>query len=251
MIKLKIAIASLLTLSAVTVALSGASADEADHTTYTGSIKAGLNVADGNSRQTDYFLEAKGTADYGDFGIIEGRAYTFETETSGTRTVKNHGVDAKYKRILSEDLFYGVGASYFSDEIANLKLRYTVGPFVGYKVLEDEKQKLNIEVGAVYLIEDFSNTGDFSDTENVSGRWFLNYERKLFNDVVSFFHNHELLTSLKDAEDFIATGATGLKFPVAKSLTGSVEHRFSFDNTPSAGKERLDNYYIFTIGYEF
>ena len=169
-------------------------------------------------------------------------------EDEGEETQDEGQIYLEYDRFITEKLFAGARASYEFDDIADLDRRIQLGPFVGYQYYESDPLNLSTRIGLDYLSEDFAN-GD-SD-ESVAASWGLDYDQKFVNDVIQIFYKHELTVPLDNTEGFIYDGETGIRFPVAKVLTGSFQIEYDFDNDPADGAETDDTRYSLKIGYEF
>ena len=56
---------------------------------------------------------------------------------------------------------------------------------------------------------------------------------------------------MDDTEGFLYDGETGVRFPIAKIMTGSAQVDFDWDNDPAPGVKENDTKYSLKLGYEF
>ncbi len=215
--------------------------------TWSGRINFGGFLTDGNSQTKsvafDGFTQARNEKNrYKIGGEIR-----FQ-EDEGEETQDEAMAYIEYDRFITEKFFAGVRASYEFDDIADLDRRIQVGPYAGYQYYESDPLNLSTRIGIDYLSDEFEN-GDTEDSAAAS--WGLDYDQKFLSDVVQIFYKHDFTVPFDDTEGFIYDGETGVRFPVAKVLTGSAQIEYDFDNDPAPGAEREDTKYSLKIGYEF
>ena len=154
----------------------------------------------------------------------------------------------EYDRFITEKLFAGARASFEVDDIADLDSRIQVGPYIGYQYYESDQLNLATRIGVDYLVDEFEN-GD--KEESAAASWGLDYDQKFINDAIQIFYKHDVTVPLDDTAGFLYDGETGIRFPVAKFLTGSAQIDFDWDNDPAPGIQEDDTKYSLKIGYEF
>ena len=73
----------------------------------------------------------------------------------------------------------------------------------------------------------------------------------LHKKIVQFFHWDEAFLNTDDSEDIWLRSRTGLRFPIYKGLTWTVQYNLDWDNSPAPGLEEKDTTLLFTLGYQF
>jgi Fe-S cluster assembly iron-binding protein IscA len=69
---------------------------------------------------------------------------------------------------------------------------------------------------------------------------------------MQLFHVNTGYVSLEDANDWFLKTRTGLRFPVYKGLTATLQYNFDWDNQVSeAAETEEDTKFIFLLGYAF
>jgi len=99
----------------------------------------------------------------------------------------------------------------------------------GYQFFDTEDRSLALEGGLTYVNEDYEEEEDDSFA---AGRWAVRYTEMLFGGATQFFHDHEGIVSVEDPDDMIFRAQTGLRFPLVKNLSGTLQYNVDWQNTP-------------------
>ena len=66
------------------------------------------------------------------------------------------------------------------------------------------------------------------------------------------FHKQNGYVSLESSNDWFLKTQTGIRFPLYKGLTATVQYNYDYDNQPSASaNEKEDTQFVFLLGYQF
>lgn len=145
--------------------------------------------------------------------------------------------------------FINSNLKFEQDDISNIDLRTDLGLGVGYQMYEQDDLNLQYILGTTYIREDFAANG--GTEEDIALSWQFKYDQKLFSDVISIFHNHELEVPFDDTEAFLFESDTGLKIPVAANLVGTAKVEFDWDNQPALTVKEDDTKYTVSLGYSW
>jgi len=215
--------------------------------TWSGRINFGGFVTDGNTNKkavvTDGFAKARDEKNRYKAG-----AEIRYAEDEGEETEDEYMIYGEYDRFLSEKMFAGGRISYEADDIADLDRRIKVGPYIGYQYYESDPLNLSTRIGLDYINDEYEN-GDSEDSAAVS--WGVDYDQKFIDETIQLFYKHDVSVPLDDTEGFLYDGETGVRFPIAKVLTGSAQIDFDWDNAPAPGIKEDDTKYSLKLGYEF
>lgn len=221
--------------------------EQASGAKWSGRVNFGGFLTDGNSQKKSIVLD----------GMTEARdeknRYTFGAELryaedEGEETEDQYKIYGEYDRFLSEKLFAGARLSYEQDDIADLDSRIQFGPYLGYQYYESEKTNLSTRFGVDYISDEFEN-GD--KEEDIAATWGVDYDNKILDDALQIFYKHDLSVPFDDTEGFLFDSSAGVRFPLAKVLTGTAQIDFDWDNAPAPGVKEDDVVYSLKIGYEF
>jgi len=209
-------------------------------------IALGASLSRGNNDShrvnAEFKAQRKQDDDQLDFGM---RAEIGENE--GETTSEYIEADAQYRRNIS-DKFYWYGlAQGRRDAVADLDYRISLGPGVGYRLIESEDFSLLFEGGPAYVAEKFA-----SDSLDHSLRGRL-YEEFVWNITPSakFYQTAEYLNNLQDLEDWIIELEAGIETAITETLSLRFSAINRYDNVPASGAEKNDLSLNSAIVYRF
>lgn len=218
---------------------------------WTGSVTAGAIVTTGNSETRN--ANATADAEYRrekdriTLGFLTTYAEEKNTSPDWTLTDRRTSAKAKYDYFLSEKTYAFAQTSADKDRQASLDLRWTAGVGAGRQFLEDEKWKLSAEAGLTYFNESF-NTG--VDDDYMAARAAYNVEWHASEKWV-LGQTTDIFPSLEDSEDVYVKADTRAKVTLTESMFGQLQWIVDYDNTPAAGKDRVDHRVLVSVGWKF
>ncbi|MEQ8516440.1 MAG: DUF481 domain-containing protein, partial [Chromatocurvus sp.] len=211
-----------------------------------GQSNVGLNATSGNSETTRFHVDAEGTLVNELNRYIAGIDFNRGSDNDVT-SVDNWTAYSSYDRFLSDRMFWNNSLSFKRNTLQELDLRSAIGSGVGYQFFDDDELRLSTTAGLSYVREEF----DAQPSEDFMALQLgLDYEHQWF-DWLRFFHSLQTLNSLESVDDFVLRTRTGLRYPISDSLITSLQVNVDYDNTPSAGAEKEDVIYTFTLGYSW
>lgn len=214
---------------------------------WTGRVNFGGVLTDGNANRSAVNLDGLARARDEKNRFTVGAELRF-AEEDGNETENEYMAYGEYDRFISDKMFAGTRVSYEIDEIAELDRRIKVGPYVGYQYFESDPLNLSMRVGIDYIDEEFEN----GDTEqDIAATWGVDYDQKLIEDALQVFYKHDFSVPIDATDAFLFESEMGVRFPVAKILTGSAQIDFDWDNDPAEGVNENDTKYTLKLGYEF
>jgi putative salt-induced outer membrane protein YdiY len=170
-------------------------------------------------------------------------------DSDGTTTSQNWLAYGNYSHFLNEKWYLYTDTFFEHDEFKDLNLRSTLGAGAGYQIFETPLLNLSISAGLSMVDENF-DVGE--DNDYSAGQWSVNYDQYFFEKFVQLFHVNTGFVSLEDANDWFLKTRTGLRFPVYKGLTATLQYNYDYENQPSVDAETEESTkFIFLLGYEF
>jgi len=151
-----------------------------------------------------------------------------------------------YDHFLTKKWFAGAVLGFEHDRFADLNLRTTVGPKMGYQWFEGKAMNLSTEAGPIYVNEDFNKD---EDDDYVSLGWGINFDKFLFGDFMQFYHRQTGLWNLQDTSNLVLDTWTGLRFPLAWGFVASTELQVDFDSGAAKDADEVDTTYTLKLGY--
>jgi putative salt-induced outer membrane protein YdiY len=164
------------------------------------------------------------------------------------RTADNWKVEGAYNYFVTKKWYWGGFGRFEHDKFADLDLRTSVGPLVGYQWFESRQMNLRGSVGPVYVNEDFINQ---SDDDYPALGWGLNFDRFMFGDFMQFYHRQIGFWNLDSTSDVVWDTWTGLRFPLVLGLVASTELKVEYDGGAAEGADDLDTTYALKLGYQW
>ena len=160
-------------------------------------------------------------------------------------TERKSGIKGKYDRFVSERTYWLVNAGVDADKLAGLDRRTTTGLGLGYQFEEGEDWTASAELGLNWFQELFGAAEDQEYvTLRVAGKW----ERRNAGDW-TISQSVELFPSVEDSDDIYSKLDSRLRYDLSEKLYGQLQWVVDWDNTPADTQERLDQTWLFTVGW--
>jgi len=134
------------------------------------------------------------------------------------------------------------------DQFADLNLRTSVGPLVGYQWFESKEINLRTSTGISYVKEDFINQ---PNDDYVALPWSIDFDKYLFGDFMQFYHKQTGFWNLEDTGDVNLDTWTGLRFPLVLGLVATTEIKVEYDSGAAEGADEVDTTYSLKLGYQW
>ncbi|MFC1788311.1 YdiY family protein [Thermodesulfobacteriota bacterium] len=164
-------------------------------------------------------------------------------------TSQNWLAYGSYDHFLNEKWYLYVSTLFEHDEFKDLNLRSTLGAGAGYQIFETPLLNLSVSAGLAMVNDNFDVA---EDNDYPGGQWGVNYDQYFFEKFVQLFHVNNGIISFEDSNDWFLKTRTGLRFPIYKGLTATLQYNFDWDNEPSASaKTEEDTKFLFLLGYQF
>lgn len=151
-----------------------------------------------------------------------------------------------YSHFFDEKVFGSLWLGFDRDKLADIDLRTTIGPFVGYQFYDSDRLMLLAEVGFVWVNE---NLDLDLDVEFAQPAWHLNFEKSMFNGALDIYHEQFGIINTRDK--WLLDSRTGVRFPISGGFLGSVEIDVAYDSAPATNADTTDTKYRFKLGYRW
>ncbi len=168
-------------------------------------------------------------------------------DADGRLTARNSMAQAKYDYFISKKVFLDAFGLWEKDTFQNLQFRNTLGAGIGYQFFDTGLTSLSTSVGLGYVSEHFTTT---PQTQTPSSRWGVRFQHKLIPDRLTIFHKHDGFYDLSHGNGMRINADTGLRVFVYKDFYFNLEYDLRLNTQPAPGRQKLDEAFIFGIGYE-
>lgn len=215
---------------------------------WNGNALAAGTLVRGNTDTDSYHLGARVVGEQKAIQRITAYASLDKERSDGSLTKEQYLLGSKYDRFFSEQWYGFVGLDFEKDQFKDLKLRSILSTGAGYQFYNTDDLKLSLEGGLSYTDDDFDTAPD----DSYAGlTWGLNWEQKLLDGLLDFFHRHRGIKGLDTGDNILISAQTGVRFPLAAGFNATAEYDIEFDNTPPAGTEKTDHTYKLGVGYSW
>jgi len=216
-----------------------------------GNVSAGFVLTDGNSKMRQANVSADATLkrekDAFTLGFLWVYAENNATGNGWVLTDRKTFGRGKYDYFIAEKSYvYGL-ATAENDLRQSIALRWTAGAGVGHQYVDTDAWKFAVEAGFAHLDTRYKSA---SNTSDVTVRGSTNVAHRA-SDTWSFAHVLEVYPSVEDAHDVYGRSQFTADAKLSENMLASFKWVLDYDNTPVPGKERVDNRYLFSIGWKF
>lgn len=213
-----------------------------------GRANIGASLQRGNTDNSAVAADIELKAKWQDIHRASVRLDYNREEDDGDVTEDNRKLSLLYDYFFADHWFLNTTASFEQDDIDQIDLRTTAGVGLGHQVYEGDALNLQYVLGPTYLRTEFEN-GETEDS--LAGRWALDYDQYVLDELFQVFHDHEFILPSNDTEAFLFNSKTGVRLPIRRGITATAEVDFDWDNDPQPGVVEDDTTYAVKIGYEW
>ncbi|GLS26822.1 DUF481 domain-containing protein [Marinibactrum halimedae] len=234
-----------------------------NHNEYTDFYRGKVSVAGadskGNEVRSDWVVYSGQEWRRGDFRHKPELRY--ESESANDISVQQkYEVDYALSWFYQPQWFLVGDLGVDSDEQSNIDYRYSASLGMGYQFWQNAASSLSIEAGLSHVLEQFDDfvgedgnvdpDQDPLDREFTSLSWSLNFDY-LLPFSTRFTHEHILLYSLEESEDWEVETRTGISIPIGGGMHSDFQLEYDYDNLPPEGTKESDRKVSIGIGYEW
>lgn len=165
------------------------------------------------------------------------------------QTADNWVAYGNYNYYLSAAWFVYASVMAEHDAFADLNLKTTLGAGGGHQFFESPELNLSMTAGLARVEEDYIVA---ADNTVPSAQWGINYDQYFFDNRVQLFHRQTGTVGINDANNWAVKTRQGIRVPIYKGLTTTLQYNFDWNNNPSPeAKEKWDSKILFLLGYTF
>ncbi len=170
-------------------------------------------------------------------------------KTDGEIAQNRWSVETTYDNHFANNLYYGGMTTFKRDRITDLDLRWTIGPYFGWNIIDKPGTKLSIESGLEYTSETYRSQS--SSDSFIADAWRMEFSYAIIDDKLELYHRNKGLVSLADAGGLSFDAWTGLKAPIARGLSTSAELKTSYNGDEPKGTVPWDTTWRMKLGYQW
>jgi len=210
-----------------------------------GRVNVGVSIASGNTETESYNADAAVIMRTKTNRTTVG-ATLYKASENSIDTEDKSSAHLKYDHFLTDKRYIYGNTTFARDKFKDQKLKSAVGLGYGHQFWESDTRNLALEAGLSFVNDDFFTAADENYT---AARWAVNYDQKMFQDRIQFFHLHEGLVDLSDSDNLTILTQTGFRFPLFSGMNATIQANVDWDKSPPVGTGSTDRKILFSVGY--
>ena len=199
----------------------------------------------GNSNTSTFSAKLEATTKIDEDSNFRAKGSVLYSENDENTSANKYNIELDYNHMINEKLYSYMGINYIKDELSDYDYRLNMGPGLGYKLIEDEIQTVDIQGGLDYAYDKYK-TG--TKDNYLAGRTELNYKYK-FSENLDFKQMISYLASFEDANKYFVVSDSSLEVNMTKNLSLGVS--YNMDYTNQTEKEKLDKKFLTSLIVDF
>jgi putative salt-induced outer membrane protein YdiY len=168
-------------------------------------------------------------------------------EENGEVDTRNHYGEAKYDYFLTPKFYAYLAGDVKNDKFDDTKLRFTVGPGLGYQVWDDPVKSLLFEAGVGYFNWD-RYYGE--DSDGLTARLGLDFRYQIFK-WLAFTDRFNFYPTIGEGGEFWWRNEAALVAPLGSGWSLRLANILDYQSNPPAGVDKTDVQWIGALQYSF
>jgi putative salt-induced outer membrane protein YdiY len=212
-----------------------------------GIVNAGLEFQEGNTDQQKVALDStvKVRRQHDRLNIA---AQYQKDKSNDVTTAKNWFLHNKYDYFLTKKRYWGGSLNFEQDRYADLELRTTLGPHIGYQFFESRQMNLGADIALMYVMDEYYVA---PDEEYAALGWNIDFDKMLLSERIQFYHKQNGLFELGNDGNVVVHTWTGFRFPLVAGILASMEAQLDYDDGAPSGIDKVDTIYRAKLGYQW
>lgn len=212
-----------------------------------GRVNAALQKENGNTDKEEFDVDGDLTwrrknDRFLAFGELE------RDNSEGKKIKDKWKLEGAYNYFVTKKWFWGGSVRLEHEQFADLDLRTTAGPLLGYQWFESKQMNLSTSTGLSFVDENFIEE---SDNNYVALPWVISFDRLMFDEFMQFYHKQTGFWNLKEPANVSWDSWTGFRFPLVLGLVATTEVKVEYDGGAARGADSLDTTYSLKLGYQW
>ena len=199
----------------------------------------------GNSNTSTFSTKVEASTALSDKSNFRAKGNILYSENDNDSSANKYDIELDYNYMLSEKIYSYFGVNYLKDQFSDYDYRLNAGPGLGYKLLDDKEQTIDLQGGLDYALDQYS---DGIKDEYVASRAEVNYRYKI-NENLKFKQMFNYLVSLEDNNKYFMASDTSLGVKMTDNLSLGVSYRVDYVNQTT--KEHADRKLLTSLIIDF
>ncbi|MBK8093684.1 MAG: DUF481 domain-containing protein [Verrucomicrobiaceae bacterium] len=200
----------------------------------------GMAFSRGNINSLTYSLQFLATYVTPETDAYIGADY-FYGEAANVKNTNLFRVFGDYKHMINDRWYWGLGAEYLTDSIANIDYRFSLAPKLGLVAFKTDRSKLTFDFGPAYIWQQQGIRDEYA------ALWFGQRYENQISERVKFWQSLSYMPEAGDFGNYLLVGEIGVQALLTNHLALKVFFRDMYDSTPAAGRQANDMALISSI----
>ena len=211
-----------------------------------GNIAVGASLQSGNTERKGASVGAEAIW-RGEADRFTGRFLWNYAEDQDDITARNTYGLLKYDHFFTKKFYGYLALEGYNDKFKNWRLRYVVGPGVGYQFWDDEVKFLLLEGGLAYAYEDLY---EGQNKDYISARLAADFRYK-FGKYLTFGDQFVIYPNLEYGGEYNLRNEAYLLSPIGAGWNLKLSNIWDRNSDPSPGIEKDDFLWLLALQYAF
>ena len=169
--------------------------------------------------------------------------------TGETRTTKDKWLlNGSYNYFFNKKIYLGLSTSFEHDPLADLDLRTTAGPLLGYQFYESKPINLLAEVGLMFVKEEYR---DVEDNSYLLPGWHINFDKYIIEKRLQLYHEQYGVINMNNNDQWFFKSWTGFRLPLGQGIQATAEYKWEYNSQPVEEDNSTESTFRFKIGYKW
>ena len=199
----------------------------------------------GNSNTSTFSTKLEASTALDDRSSVKAKGNILYSESNNESSANKYDIELDYNYMLNQKAYAYFGVNYLKDQFSDYDYRLNAGPGLGYKLLDNKEQTIDLQGGLDYARDLYSN--GIKD-EYVASRAEINYRYKI-NDNLKFKQMFNYLVSLENNDKYFMASDTSLSVKMTDNLSLGVSYRIDYVNETT--KEKSDKKLLTSLIVDF
>ncbi|MBN2102848.1 DUF481 domain-containing protein [bacterium] len=145
-------------------------------------------------------------------------------------------INARFEKIITAGLFGFLESSYARDKYSGYTYRASLGPGVGYDIIQSDYHQLKGLISSLYYFDKYS-VGDVTRDRYSTAKSELSYQWKM-RENVTFEGSGNCLVNLENHRKYFLHTETALNVSINNRLAVGISYQVNYQNKPPSNEVR-------------
>lgn len=214
---------------------------------FTGAANIATKTEKGNSEKTEFDLDFNFNVKWWKSQWLSYGQLEYDT-TREVKSTDNWSLINHYDYTFHGKWYTSAALLLKRDYFADLKLRTTLAPGLGYRFFSSDGLNLRTEMSITYLVDDYYDQAD----EKAWGLgWYIDYDQKVWKQRLQLYLRQLGFYALDNSNKNLFRIWAGIRVPLKAGFMGGLEYEMDYDSEPAVAVDTTDKTFRLKLGYRW